>query len=526
VNHNPKLRLGGVVALVALVGVLWSGLGGQLLTRFAFAVERGRIQAAQAELAALPDLSRAFRAVATVARAGVVHIRVAGPVAVERDIPQTLDELREMIPAPMWERLSEADRQELLRRLQEEHRERRAPPASGSGIVIDRDGHILTNSHVVAGRQDISVHLANDRAFDARLVGSDPATDLAVIQIDASDLHPLPFGDSDLMEVGDIVLAVGAPFGLSQTVTHGIISAEGRADVVSPSIRYQDFLQTDAAINPGNSGGPLMNLRGEVIGVNTAIATNDTGHNAGIAFAIPSKMARRVVRDLIEHGEVPRGWLGVSLSELTDDDVDLFDLDEKLGVMVDVVYDESPAQKAGLQCEDVIVAVAGQRVSMLRELQRLIADVPPDEETALTVVRDGREERVTVRVGKLPGDITRTTRDVRTFAGRQIAGLGISGRSMRPALLRTLALITDDEGLARSAVAHVEERGVLVLELEGAGHAAPLEPGELIVACNDELVASVTDLNAALKEVPRRRPVELRVSGADGETRTVTIRRD
>lgn len=295
-THRPRFRLLFWTGMA--VAALWIGFGDRLLSRWAYAVERGRIQASadelldSDELAGVQAISKAFRLVAKVARPGVVHINVSGSDGTLEVSPEELESLKQRF----GDLLSEEQLRELLRR---------QPPASGSGIVFDADGYIVTNNHVVAGRTEIVVHLADDRTYEATIVGTDPKTDLAVIKIDAPNLHALKFGDSDQVDVGDWVVAVGAPFGLSQTVTHGIISATGRSHV-DVGILYQNFIQTDAAINPGNSGGPLLNLRGEVIGVNTAIATHGDA-NAGVAFTIPSNMAVKVARALIEHGSVARG---------------------------------------------------------------------------------------------------------------------------------------------------------------------------------------------------------------------------
>ena len=336
IAHERNPRLAWLLAALVLVGFIAVGVPGRLLSRWAYACERGRLQATNEGLTALSqdlarveEVSHAFRLVAKVARPGVVHIRVRSDVAEEGDDPMWR-ELRQQLEEQLGEQFDEQRWRDFLR----QHRE---APASGSGIIFDEQGYVLTNNHVVAGRDEILVTLPDEREFPATLVGNDPMTDLAVIKIDASDLHALKFGDSDRVEVGDWVIAVGAPFGLSQSVTHGIISATGR-DSVEPltekGILYQNFLQTDAAINPGNSGGPLLNLRGEVIGVNTAIATNGDGYNAGIAFTIPSNMALKVASQLKESGAVARGWLGITMGELEAADRELLGIEGHRGVLV------------------------------------------------------------------------------------------------------------------------------------------------------------------------------------------------
>ena len=242
-------------------------------------------------------------------------------------------------------------------------------------MLIDDEGNILTNNHVVTGATEINVLLADGTAYPAKLVGTDPKTDLAVIRIKAD--KPLPsvtFGDSDHMEVGDWVVAIGHPRGLDQTVTQGIISAKHRRGVLNPT-SYQDYLQTDAAINPGNSGGPLINMAGQVVGVNAAIAT-DSGGFEGIGFAIPSNMSVHVAKALIDHGKVVRGWIGVSIKDLTPDQIKSMKLDGKKGAVITDVVPNSPAAEAGLKKDDLVVNFKGKAISDASSLQRLVGDTP------------------------------------------------------------------------------------------------------------------------------------------------------
>jgi len=517
-SRGGRLLVAGV-----LVAVLSVGLGDRLLTRWAYALEQGRIQANSDELAGVQQVSRAFRMVAKIVRPGVVHIRVSGLAD-----PQARIDIEQRLRAYFGDRLSDEEIEELLRR----HFE--APASSGSGIVLDREGHILTNNHVVGGRAKILVRLHDEREYVATLVGADRKSDLAVIKINAPDLHPLEFGDSDKMEVGDWVLAVGAPFGLTQSVTHGIVSAKGRGDMLNIPILYQDFLQTDAAINPGNSGGPLVNLRGEVIGVNTAISTNGESYNLGVAFTIPSNMAARIARQLVARGEVARGWLGISMAELTDKDVGLFSLQGKRGVMVNVVYQESPARQAGLQCEDIIVTVTGKPVNSMRELRAEVADLLPGERAALKVIRDKRELAIDVRLGKQPEDVSVFVSRAQPVVGRKVGPLGLQVRTMRDGLPETLEdHLGSEQDLPVWAKQHADKRGVLVLDRARSGKVAKptsespkgLAPGELIVSCNDRPVVCVTELTQAIEAGGDSHHVELVVLKPDGERRTVRIKR-
>ena len=267
----------------------------------------------------------------------------------------------------------------------------------GTGMIIDTQGNILTNNHVVGGASKIEVLLANGRKYLAHVVGGDPKTDLAVIAIDTKTTLPtVTFGDSDPVEVGEWVVAIGHPRGLDQTVTHGIISAKHRRGITDPS-SYQDFLQTDAAINPGNSGGPLLNLRGEVIGVNTAIASQN-GSFEGIGFAIPSNMAVYVAKALIAHGRVERAWLGVSVQDVPAERAESAGLDRPKGALVTEVVKGSPAEQAGLKKDDVVLAYQGKDVPDASALRNAVATTPIGQEAKLKVMRSGQMQELVVQV--------------------------------------------------------------------------------------------------------------------------------
>ncbi|MEJ2167420.1 MAG: Do family serine endopeptidase [Deltaproteobacteria bacterium] len=270
----------------------------------------------------------------------------------------------------------------------------------GSGILIDSQGHILTNNHVVAGATKIQVKLSDGSTYSAKVLGTDPKTDLGVIQISAD--HPLPFAtfeDSDKVQVGQWVVAIGQPESLSESVTQGVISAKHRTGITDPS-NYQDFLQTDAAINPGNSGGPLLNLNGNVIGINSAIFST-TGGFQGIGFAIPSNMAAHVADQLMKYGKVKRGWLGVTLQELTPKLAQSFGLSKPEGALVTQVMKGGPADKAGFKPGDVITAMQGKKISNVAELRNAVADTPVGQEIDLTILRNGKTEQLKVKIGNL-----------------------------------------------------------------------------------------------------------------------------
>jgi serine protease Do len=265
--------------------------------------------------------------------------------------------------------------------------QQRPQQSLGSGFLIDADGYILTNNHVIENAGMIMVKLADEKEYEAKVVGRDPRTDLALIKINArGDLPVAPLGDSDSLQVGEWVIAIGNPFGLGQTVTAGIVSAKGRVIGQGP---YDDFIQTDAAINPGNSGGPLFDTRGEVVGINTAIFSQ-AGGNIGIGFAVPVNLAKSLLPQLKAKGRVSRGWLGVSIGPVTDEAVEELKLKDKKGALVMEVVERSPADRAGLQEGDVIVAFDGKDVARATDLPRLVGTTPSGKEVMLRVFREGR----------------------------------------------------------------------------------------------------------------------------------------
>ena len=295
----------------------------------------------------------------------------------------------------------------------------------GSGVIIDPDGFILTNNHVVSMADEIKVFLGDRREFKGKIVGNDPKTDLAIIKIDASELPSIPWGDSSNLQVGELVLAVGNPFGLNQTVTMGIISAVGRANVGIAD--YEDFIQTDAAINPGNSGGALVNLKGELIGINTAIYTQSGGY-MGVGFAVPSNMARLVMESLISEGRVVRGWLGIIIQDLNADLTEQFGLNETRGALVSDVLDDSPAQMGGLQRGDVILELNEEPVENVNQLRNRVAQMPAGSTVRLTVIRDEERKEFSVTIGEQPKDLSAavsesTEMDNLAFVGIQVEDL-------------------------------------------------------------------------------------------------------
>jgi len=534
VTRSPSTRIGWLTVVLIVTALTAFNVPNYMLAHWAYAVEQGKIQATNDGLASVNEVSHAFRMVANVARPGVVQIRVR-PGRRQKDELQAVESERKELDAQREQLRKRADgrsteelpRDVLLELLELSRKERdlesrreqaleHMQQSAGSGVLFDAAGYILTNNHVIDERTDIEVRLSDERNIEARLIGSDPKTDLAVIKIDSKDLHPLSFGDSDAMEVGDWVLAVGAPFGLSQSVSHGIISDKGRTDInVGRQILYQDFIQTDAAINHGNSGGPLMNLRGEVVGINTAIATEGGSVNSGVAFTIPSNLASKIARALRESGEVARGWLGIQLANLGDDAIEQLGLESDAGALVNVVYVDSPAQKAGLECEDVIVAVNGHKVSTIRRLQAVVADVLPGERANVSIVRDGKRQDIEILLGRQPEDLRSVGRRSTPILGRSVKSLRVGLRTMGESLPFGLF----EFGVPR---AYLDRGGALVVE---STRNDDLEPGELIVQVNDKSVRSLGDVLDALRSKHSGRYNTLEVVGADGESRTVRIRR-
>jgi serine protease Do len=342
----------------------------------------------------------------------------------------------------------------------------------GTGMIIDSQGHILTNHHVAGGATKIEVLLSNGNKYSAKLVGTDPKTDLAVIQISAKG--PLPnvtFGDSDKVEVGQWVVAIGHPRGLDQTVTQGIISAKHREGITDPS-SYQDFLQTDAAINPGNSGGPLLNLKGEVIGVNAAIASESGGFE-GIGFTIPSNMAVHVAKQLIAHGKVERGWLGISIQDLTPDLAKKVHVEEttKGALIVDVVKG-GPAEKGGLKKDDVVIAYRGKEIPDSGMFRNEVASTPIGSEAKVTVLRDGKKVELTIKVGNLE-------ESTKVLAAYVKERLGAEVRAIPPKEAEKFGLDTG--------------QGVMINQLEAKGplQKAGFEVGDMILEINSQPIKGV-----------------------------------
>ncbi|TKS60355.1 MAG: serine protease Do [Nitrospira sp.] len=360
----------------------------------------------------------------------------------------------------------------------------------GSGVLVSPDGYIVTNNHVIAEAEEVTVLLADSRRFTAKVVATDPRTDVAVIKIDAKGLPMLPWGDSSRLQVGEMVLAVGNPFGLNQTVTMGIISAVGRAHM--GIVDYEDFIQTDAAINPGNSGGALVNLKGELIGINTAIFSQSGGY-MGIGFAIPSNMAKGVMQSLIKHGKVIRGWLGVGIQDLTEDLAKEFGVAEIKGALVSDVASDGPAAKAGLERGDVITSFNNVSVKDSTQLRSLVTESEPGATVTLTILRDKRTRDIKVTLGEQP-------KEAGQFPGKSSApGRGdhaLTGVAVEPLEREDLRRLNIEGGVAVSGV-----------EQESPADRAGLREGDVIREINRKPIRSVEDFERLVRGLSSKQGV-------------------
>ena len=347
----------------------------------------------------------------------------------------------------------------------------------GSGVIVDESGTALTNAHVVEGATEIEVVTADEKKYKAKIVGADKKTDLAVIKIQSNGrFMPARLGNSDEVNVGDWVLAIGSPFGLAQTVTAGIISAKGRVIGQGP---FDDFLQTDAAINPGNSGGPLVNMAGEVVGINSAILSR-SGGNVGIGFAIPINVAKKIYAELSTKGKVSRGWLGVSVQELNEELAKSFNAKAGQGVLVADVVEGSPAAQNGLQAGDVILEFDGKKIESPVDLQRAVGLTQPGKSAKVKLLREKREQTVEVRITEVPDDL-----QARAGQGKDLLGLEV--KPLTPELARQLGLRSSE--------------GVVVASVDDSSpaEAAGVQPGDVIREVNRQRVRTVAEFSKAIQ---------------------------
>ena len=436
--------------------------------------------------AALPDFTR----IVDEAKDSVVNIstktRAKSSSAREYNIP----ELPEGSPfGELFEKFFDRD---------EIERGRRDAQSLGSGFIISADGYILTNHHVIAGADEVIVRMANRKEFIAKIIGSDEASDVAVLKVEAEKLPVLEFGDSDELKVGEWVLAIGSPFGFDHSVTAGIVSAKGRS---LPSDNYVPFIQTDVAINPGNSGGPLFNLDGEVVGINSQIYSR-TGGFMGLSFAIPIEMAVDVANQIKETGTVSRGWLGVLIQEVTRELAESFGMNDPHGALVAKVLDDSPAAAAGLEVGDVIVEFNGKKVIRSSSLPPLVGRAKVGQQAQVTVIRNKQRRDIGVQIAELPGAITQAAYTPEDDKVIEESALGMKVEALGSEARKRLKI----------------ENGVQVVEVDEAGPAndAGIMKGDVITMIDNRAIDSVGDFEVVTDELKSGKSVALLVQRRAG----------
>lgn len=382
----------------------------------------------------------------------------------------------------------------------------RPEQSAGSGVILDPNGYIVTNNHVVEGATQITVTLSDRREFPAKIIGTDPKTDLAIIKIEAKDLSSMKWADYDELQVGDVVLAVGSPFGLSSTVTLGIISALGRGNVGIAD--YEDFIQTDAAINPGNSGGALVNMQGKLIGINTAIFSR-TGGSEGIGFAIPSSIATDIVESLTKTGKVVRGWMGVAIQEITPALAKSFKLPEqRKGVLISDVNENGPSHTAGMRRGDVVISFNGKEVQSVSQLRNLVARMGVGKDADIKILREGKEQVLKVKVAERPSD--------EVLAKREPAPSAAPSETVKPPdnVLAALRVQLLDAAMQSQLNIPAKTTGVVVSSVEAgsAAESAGLQRGDVIQEVNHEVVKSLEDYHKASAKVKKDEMVVLLLS--------------
>lgn len=387
--------------------------------------------------------------------------------------------------------------------------EKRKSEGLGSGVIIDPNGLIVTNYHVIENADEIVVLLADKREFPGEIVGTDSKSDLALIRIKADNLPTIPWGDSSKLQVGEYVLAIGSPFGFTQTVTMGIVSAIGRADIGLTN--YEDFIQTDAAINPGNSGGAMVNVQGELVGINTAIFTRSGGY-MGIGFAIPSNMVHSVVGSLAEKGEVVRGWLGVAIQEVTASLAQGFGLEEAKGVLISEVMSGSPAEKAGFNRGDVIVAFGNEAITDTKQLRNVVADTAVGEQIPVRIIRNKKELTLEVMIEAQPKDLfVRRQSDSSREERSSTLLSGIEVRNLSETLIRQFNLDEKAQGVV-----------VIAVEPESLAGEAGIQEGDLIMEVNRILVHNIADYETSLSKSEKSEAILLLV-GRKNRTLFLTV---
>ncbi|MGV8920321.1 MAG: DegQ family serine endoprotease [Pseudomonas sp.] len=443
-------------------------------------------QMAVAQAEALPDFTglveQASPAVVNISTHQKMPDRVASNSSQMPDLDGLPPQLREFFERnmPRNQRPPKTDRQREVQSL-------------GSGFIISADGYVLTNNHVIDGADEIIVRLSDRSELKAKLVGTDPRTDVAVLKIDGKDLPTVKIGNSDKLKVGEWVLAIGSPFGFDHSVTKGIVSAKGRS---LPNDTYVPFIQTDVAINPGNSGGPLFNMAGEVVGINSQIFTRSGGF-MGLSFAIPIDVAMDVANQLKSGGKVSRGWLGVVIQEVNKDLAESFGLDKPAGALVAQVLDNGPAAKGGVQVGDVILSANGQPIVMSADLPHLVGNMKDGSKAELEVIRDGKRQTLTVTVGALPEEGQEMGASQGGSVERSSNRLGVS-----------VVELTDEQKKTWDL-----KGGVVIKDVDDDSPAARigLQPGDVVTHLDNQAITSAKNFTEIAKGLPKNRSVSMRV---------------